>query len=60
MEESHSQFLCQYLLEKYHVACVPGLAFGDDSAMRLSYATSETILREALTRLTQALADLSS
>ncbi len=50
--------LCTYLLEKAHVALVPGKAFGNDDCIRFSYATSEDKLREALLRMKKALSDL--
>jgi aspartate aminotransferase len=49
---------CMYMLEKGHVALVPGGAFGDDNCIRLSYAASEKDLKEALKRIKAALADL--
>ncbi|RZA15365.1 MAG: aminotransferase class I/II-fold pyridoxal phosphate-dependent enzyme, partial [Proteobacteria bacterium] len=45
----------QKLLETYHVAMVPGEAFGTPGFIRLSYATHEDTLREGLTRLGDAL-----
>ena len=47
-----------YLLNEANVATVMGSAFGDDSCIRLSYATSEDLLREALRRIKEALAQL--
>ena len=47
-----------YLLNEANVATVMGSAFGDDSCIRLSYATSEDLLREALRRIKEALARL--
>ena len=47
-----------YLLEEAGVATVMGSAFGDDRCIRLSYATSEDLLREALRRIKEALARL--
>ena len=47
-----------YLLNEAGVATVMGSAFGDDSCIRLSYATSEDLLREALRRIKEALAKL--
>ncbi len=47
-----------YLLNEAGVATVMGSAFGDDSCIRLSYATSEDLLREALRRMKEALAKL--
>ena len=51
--------LAIYLLEKAHVAVVPGCAFGNDKCIRLSYAASEIELREALTRIKKALGELT-
>jgi aspartate aminotransferase len=50
--------LCAYLLDKAHVALVPGEAFGDDNYLRISYATSEDKLAEAIKRIKNALAEL--
>ena len=41
------------LLEKAHVAVVPGEAFGTDNHIRISYATSMTELQRGLDRLHQ-------
>lgn len=43
--------LCNKLLERYKVAAVPGIAFGNDHAIRISYCTSLDILKEGLDRL---------
>ena len=50
--------LSMYLLEKAHVALVPGEAFGDGKYVRFSYATSEKNIEEALKRIGQALSKL--
>lgn len=50
--------LALYLLEKAHVATVDGAAFCLDGYIRLSYATSDDNIREALRRIGQALASL--
>jgi len=50
--------LAMYLLEEGHVACVGGVAFGSPECIRLSYATSDENLVEAIKRIKQALADL--
>ncbi len=47
-----------YLLNEANVATVMGEAFGDDSCIRLSYATSEELLKEALRRVKEALLKL--
>ena len=44
-----------YLLEKAHVATVTGDAFGDPNCIRISYAASETQIKEALGRIAKAL-----
>lgn len=43
-----------YLLENAHVACVDGAAFGAPGYMRLSYATSDDKIREAMRRIREA------
>ncbi|WP_430614201.1 pyridoxal phosphate-dependent aminotransferase [Flavobacterium sp. JP2137] len=43
------------LLEKAHVATVTGEAFGNPNCIRLSYATSEDLLKEALKRIKDTL-----
>ena len=49
---------CRLLLEHEKVAAVPGIAFGDDAHMRLSYATSMAQIEEALIRLERFLSHL--
>ncbi|WP_412066192.1 pyridoxal phosphate-dependent aminotransferase [Rhizobium sp. SYY.PMSO] len=49
---------CAYLLDEAHVAVVPGSAFGLSPYFRISYATSEADLIEALDRIERACADL--
>lgn len=46
-----SRSLCEKLLERYKVAAVPGIAFGNDQAIRISYCTSLDVLKEGLDRL---------
>ena len=50
--------LCDYLLDTAHVAIVPGAAFGSPNCIRISYATSEDTLREAIKRIGEALSKL--
>jgi aspartate aminotransferase len=45
--------LCDKLLSRYKVAAVPGIAFGYDDGIRLSYCTTLDILNEGLTRFEQ-------
>ena len=39
------------LLEEAKVAVVPGVAFGDDSAVRISFATSERLIEAGIARI---------
>ncbi len=50
--------LCQYLLEDYHVALVPGAAFGEEGYIRISFANSETELERGLKSLRNGLLNL--
>lgn len=46
------------LLEEKHVAVVPGIAFGDDACVRLSYACSMENIEEGLSRFADFCASL--
>ena len=50
--------LALYLLEEGHVATVGGDAFGDPDCFRMSYATSDDNIREAMRRIGEALGKL--
>jgi len=50
--------LCEYLLTEARVALVPGMAFGDDSFIRFSYATGLEAIKEGLDRIEDALSKL--
>lgn len=50
--------LAMYLLETGRVATVGGDAFGDSECIRMSYATSDENIREALGRMKEALGHL--
>ena len=54
----NSTDLCLYLLDKAHVALVPGEAFGSPECIRISYATSKEQITEAINRIKSALEDL--
>ena len=45
---------CDYLLDKYLVAAVPGVEFGNDNFIRLSFATSLDVIKEGLNRIKEA------
>ena len=50
--------LAMYLLEVGHVACVSGAAFGAPDCFRMSYATSDENIVEAIRRIKEVLAVL--
>jgi aspartate aminotransferase len=54
----NSSDLATYLLEDARVALVSGDAFGADSYIRLSYATSMENIRKGLDRIEKAVGDL--
>jgi aspartate aminotransferase len=54
----NSASLSSYLLEEGNVATVPGSAFGNENCIRLSYATSDELLKKAMERIKSALAKL--
>lgn len=55
---NNSSDLAMYLLEKGHVATVGGDAFGDAECFRMSYATSDENIIEAMRRIKEALEKL--
>ncbi len=55
---NNSTDFAMYLLEKGHVATVGGDAFGDPECFRMSYATSDDNIKEAMRRIKEVLADL--
>jgi aspartate aminotransferase len=48
-----SQEFCKELLASYQVAAVPGIAFGADDAIRLSYATDMDTIHKGMERLAE-------
>ena len=54
----NSDDLAMYILMKAKVATVTGRAFGAPECIRISYAASEEELKEAMSRIKSALADL--
>ena len=59
-KESFSIEFCEELLNKYNVAGVPGIAFGLDKYMRISYACSEETFMTAMDRLEDFVKDIFS
>jgi aspartate aminotransferase len=52
---THAEDLVMYLLEVGHVACVGGTSFGAPECIRISYATSEEHIVEAMQRIKKVL-----
>ena len=55
---NNSTDFAMYLLEKGHVATVGGDAFGDPECFRMSYATSDENIKEAMKRIKNVTATL--
>ena len=51
--------VASFLLDHARVAVVPGLDFGSDAHVRLSYATSAELIREGLSRIASAVKNLA-
>lgn len=51
--------LADYLMEAAHVAVVPGVAFGEDNCLRLSYALSEEEIAKGFDAIEKALKNLT-
>ncbi len=51
--------LATWLLERHHVAIVPGSAFAGDGHIRLSYATDDATITNGCARLADAFAELA-
>ncbi len=47
---------CNYALERVGLAIVPGIAFGDDNCIRISYASSIKTLNDGIDRLEKLIA----
>jgi len=53
----NSAELCEFLLKNFHVALVPGSAFGNDNYVRFSYANSLDCIKSGLERFEEGLQD---
>lgn len=58
-EDSFSLEVCDQLLTKYHLALVPGIAFGNDDFIRISYATDMRTIETCFEKLRQFIDDLN-
>ena len=52
--------LCEYLLEEYHVAAMPGSAYYQDAHVRISYSLPMETLSRAMDRLEEGIGALMS
>ena len=53
----NSEELCEFLLKNFHVALVPGSAFGKENYVRFSYANSLDCIKKGLERFEEGLQD---
>lgn len=56
---SDSISFCNYLLNEASIGLVPGVAFGNDNCVRMSYAASMKNIKEGINRLKKSLLKLS-
>ncbi|MFH1116280.1 MAG: pyridoxal phosphate-dependent aminotransferase [Pseudomonadota bacterium] len=56
---ANSTDFATYLLERHHVACVPGEPFGSEDHIRLSFAIGEEVIKEGLDRIATACRELA-
>ena len=54
----NSTDFCMYLLNVAHVSTVMGAAFGEDNCIRVSFATSDDNIKEAVNRIKKAVVNL--
>ena len=45
---NNSTTFCEYLLEKYNIACTPGSAFGNDDYLRICYSIDDNQLQNVI------------
>jgi aspartate aminotransferase len=50
--------LCKFILKEAKVALVPGVAFGADNNIRISFATTQENIRQGVERIAKAVASL--
>ena len=58
LEIKDSTSFCNYILSEQNVGLVPGVAFGNDNCVRMSYACSQAQIEDGLGRLHKALGKL--
>ncbi len=55
LDDIDSISFCKFALEKVGLAVVPGIAFGDNKCIRISYAASKEMINDGLDRLERVL-----
>ncbi len=55
----NSSKLCSYLIDEARVAVVPGIEFGNDDYVRLSFATSDDNILKGVARIGEAITKIS-
>jgi len=58
IEITDSTSFCNYLLKEVNAGLVPGVAFGSDACVRMSYACSMENIKEGIARIKTAIAKL--
>lgn len=53
-----STTFCDELLERYHVACVPGICFNDDNFIRINFAVKRVDLYKGIERIRSYIKEL--
>ncbi|MEJ2718311.1 MAG: pyridoxal phosphate-dependent aminotransferase [Deltaproteobacteria bacterium] len=56
---ANSSDMVRFLLETQHVACVPGVPFGSDDHVRLSFATDDETILKGMERIGKAIRELA-
>ncbi len=57
--KGNSSVLCSYLIDEARVAVVPGIEFGNDDYIRLSFATSDENITKGVERIGEAVRKLA-
>lgn len=57
-EINNSTTFCEYLLEKYNIACTPGSAFGNDDYLRICYSIDDNQLQKVILNFIKCIKNL--
>ena len=56
---NNSTTFCEYLLEKYNIACTPGSAFGNDDYLRICYSIDDNQLQKVILNLIKCIKNMT-